>query len=158
MKLEYDRDYPLHRGITLRSGRTIVLETLHQEMTYLGLLMGAPCCESNDADIADALKKAQTYRFGESSPHLIPPPRRDYLRAPGDMSPFVREEYVPEWLPMVRCIATFTSNRPARDPRRDLSMLTVVWYQDEFALPIQEPALTEFLDLDWESLAADGDY
>jgi hypothetical protein len=42
-----------------------------------------------------------------------------------------------------------------RDPSKHFSVLTVVWFQDEFALPIQEPSFTKLLDLDWESLALD---
>jgi hypothetical protein len=32
-------------------------------------------------------------------------------------------------------------------------MLTIVWFQEEFALPILEPALGQLLAVDWESLA-----
>jgi hypothetical protein len=45
----------------------------------------------------------------------------------------------------------------ARDKSKDISVLVVVWFQDEYALPIREPALSLIRDLDWESLAADID-
>jgi hypothetical protein len=51
---------------------------------------------------------------------------------------------VSEWLPAVTCVATLTAG---------LSELTVVWFQEEYAPPIREPALGELRTLDWEALA-----
>jgi hypothetical protein len=120
-------------------------------MTYAGLLMGTPSRETNDWIIESALQKAQDRG---PSPYLIPPPRRDYLRTPGDMSE-VASRLVPEWLPTVRCIGSFNYPLPVRDQDKDISLLTVVWFQNEYALPIRDPALTQILNLDWESLATD---
>ena len=66
-----------------------------------------------------------------------------------------RPHHIPEWLPHVRCIGSFKDVVKARDPGKDLSVLTVVWYQDEYALPILEPALSQLLAMDWETLAVD---
>jgi hypothetical protein len=63
--------------------------------------------------------------------------------------------HVPEWLPEVRCIGVFESSVTTRNPQMHLSVLPVVWFQDEFALPIREPALGQIREMDWESLAAD---
>ena len=120
----------------------------------LWLIEGVPIARLNDKYVESAMKWAEQ-KCGVR-PHLIPPPRRDYLRQPGDMQS-VRERFpwIPEWLPMVRCIGTFKDVVPARDPTRHLSVLVVVWFQDEYAPPIQEPALSQILNLDWESLATD---
>ena len=69
---------------------------------------------------------------------------------PGDMTR-VKERFpgrIPEWLPRVQCIGSFEDG---------LTALVVVWFQDEYALPILEPALSQMLALDWESLATDFD-
>lgn len=155
MQLEYEPAYHLHCKLVLRSGRTITLETLHQETTYAGLLVGTPSRESNDWAIENALRAAQERCAGGAKPHLIPPPRRDCLREPGDMRELRSPRHVPEWLPMVRCIASFKDVDTVRDHDKDLSVLTVVWYQDEFALPILEPALSQLRALSWEALAVD---
>src|SRR5262249_26459539 len=100
----------------------------------------------------------------DERPHLISPQRRDYRRIPGDMRGIIeyyRSHFpdspppVPEWLPMVRCIGFFDGHITGRNPGMHLSTLTVVWFQDEFAPPIREPALGQLLDLDWETLARD---
>jgi|SRR6185503_3378834 len=155
MELQYDVAYHLRCQLPLRSGRTITLVRLNQWMTYAGLLMGTPDRESNDGCIQRAQQEAQRYCADDARPHLIPPPRRDYLRQPGDMEGLVDSLHVPEWLPMVTCVGSFKDVRPVRDQDKDLSVLAVVWFQDEFALPILEPALHQLLGMDWDSLARD---
>jgi uncharacterized protein (TIGR02996 family) len=141
--------------MTMRSGRTITLEALDQRKTYAGLLAGTPDRESNDHHIRSALMEAERHCVQGARPHLIPPPRRDYRREPGDMQPLVDRSphHIPEWIPAVQCIGSFEGT--PRDPNMHLSVLTVVWFQDEYALPIREPALSQILDLDWKSLAVD---
>lgn len=161
MELRYNGAYHLHCQLPLRSGRTITLEALDQQMTYAGLGAGPPSVESNDSRIEHALREAGRYCIAGTKPHLLPPPRRNYLREPGDSRLVVERSpnprRVPEWLPMVRCIGSFKDVVKARDPDKDLSLLTVVWFQDEYALPVLEPALSQLLAIDWELLAVDID-
>jgi uncharacterized protein (TIGR02996 family) len=158
--LRYDLAYHLHCELPLRSGRTITLEALDQVMTYAGLLEGTPDRESNDREIEFALREAYRHCVDGVRPHLIPPPRRDHLREPGDMQRVIAHSphRVPEWLPLVRCIGSFKDVVKVRHPDKALSVLTVVWFQDEYALPIREPALSQLRELDWESLAVDVDF
>jgi uncharacterized protein (TIGR02996 family) len=158
-QLRYEPAYHMNCELPLRSGRTITLQELDQQMTYIGLLAGVPNREMNDHTIADALREAQRFCVADARPHLIPPPLRDYFREPGDMQRITARfpDHVPDWLPMVRCIGSFKDVVKARDPNRDLSVLTVVWFQDEYALPILEPALSQLRELDWDSLATDTD-
>jgi hypothetical protein len=143
----------------LRSRRTITLEALDQQMTYSGLLEGTPNAKSNDTYIELSLRTAARLCVEGAKPHLIAPNRRDYLREPGDMRRVVEERpyWTPEWLPMVRCIGSFKDVVKARDPNRDLSVLVVVWFQDEYAPPILEPAMSQLLAIDWNALATDID-
>ncbi len=48
-----------------------------------------------------------------------------------------------------------TSPEPARDPLQDYSVLTVIWFQDDFAFPIDPQVLEQIRALDWEQLAQD---
>lgn len=61
----------------------------------------------------------------------------------------------PEWLPEVTCVGVLRCSFPARDPDKDGSMLTVVWFQDEYALPIDESVLSQLQTIDWEEVATD---
>jgi hypothetical protein len=157
VKLQHDVANLRRSRITLRSGRTITLEALHQDMCYAGLLEGPPDAGCNDRSIESALREAERFCVTGAKPHLIPPARRDYLEQPGDMQRFVERSphRTPEWLPKIRCIGSFRDVHVARDPWCGLSVLVVVWFQDDYAPPILEPALGQILSLDWESLATD---
>ena len=139
--------------LTLQSGRKITLQRLDQRMHYADALMGAPNARTNREHIKVALEEAGRFSASEISPHLSPPITRGYRREPGD-SP--RMSGVAEWLPDVRCIGLFHSF-PACKPENFYSALVVVWFQEEYAFPIEESALSELLALDWEALATDFD-
>lgn len=155
MSFIYDASYHLHCQFVLKSGRTIILEGLHQEMTYAGQIEGIPNAESNDRHVEATMRTARSAALRGATPHLIPPRRRDYLRMPGDMAEIRSSHHLPEWLPMVTCVGSFKDVQPVRDHEKHLSVLTVVWYQDEYAPPILEPALGRLLGLDWQRLAED---
>lgn len=61
---------------------------------------------------------------------------------------------IPEWLPMITCMATFYSSFPARDKNSDGSALNVVWFQDDFAFPIRD-VVSKLESIDWDALATD---
>jgi hypothetical protein len=154
MSLQYDESYHLHCRLALASGREIILEGLYQQMTYAGLVEGVPNSEANDWIVDRVMKKAAALCVQGARPHIISPPRRDYLRTPGDNGH--SSEWRPEWLPCVACIGEFKAAGAARGTETGmLSTLTVVWFQDDFALPILEPALSALVALDWSSLATD---
>lgn len=95
---------------------------------------------------------------------LIAPERRDYVEEPGDMQHILDRQkdhpphmkHLPEWLPNIECAGVFRSYQPARDPSRDMSMLTIVWYQESLGLVRAD--LEKLRDVDWEHYAEDGDY
>jgi hypothetical protein len=151
---DYDA-YRLHCCLTLASGREVSVERLHQSQTYRGLLEGVPNSSYCDRNLEWTLKDARKLCLEGDAPTLITPARRDFLRVPGDTSKLGFPHAAPEYLPQVTCVAQLYSIRPARDRSKDGSLLTVVWYQDQFAPPIQEPALSSILHLDWDRLASD---
>jgi len=150
--MEYDDTYHLKCELRLDSGRSASLKRLHQAPTYAGVFMGTPTKKDNESIIGYTIKHAtESYSIGK--PHLIEPVRRDFFIEPGDQDPVVEGERVPEWLPLVECIANFQSG-PILDSMQ-ASLLTVIWYQDEFAMPVA-PAVQDVLkSLNWESLATD---
>ena len=158
MSLIYDVSYHLRCKLVLASGRDVIVERLHQSQTYAGLLEGFPDARMNDRHIEAALERARSLCSKRENPYLITPVRRSFLRKPGDMVSLNAAGNVAEWLPQVTCFARFKSHQPARDPTKDISMLTVVWYQEEFALPILEPALSSLVGLDWSMHATDEEW
>jgi len=160
MGLEYNVAYHLHCQVALVSGRRVTLQSLDQRMTYAGWLEGVPSREWNDRLVESCLRNAGRARGAEARPVLIPPVRRDYLRKPGDMAGLsaMLGQAPPEWIPMVTCIGVFWDTAPARDTSKDGSMLTVVWFQDNYALPIDEAVLQQLQSIEWERLAVDTEF
>jgi hypothetical protein len=149
----------------LDCGATIVLKSISQSMTYRGLLEGVPDSDLNRRVMDSAREEGQKLSINRSKPYLVLPERRDYLRMPGDMdalgerggllSAFRRRK--PEWLPVVTCIADFEC-LAAKNPNMDASSLVIIWFQDEYALPLSEAALRSIKALDWHAHAIDFEY
>ncbi|MFN7842768.1 MAG: hypothetical protein ACK5YR_18405 [Pirellula sp.] len=164
--MDFDETYNVTSSLTQNGGRKLTLKYLDQSQTYSGMLEGTPNRKFNDWEIENDLKYAAKYRFAMGSPYLIEPKRRDYFRQPGDMN-HIRErtsQYPaewgrdPEWLPLIRCIGCLFSSSTSKNPMKDVSTLTVLWYQNDFAYPIENDILTALRSMDWDRLAADFEY
>ena len=54
----------------------------------------------------------------------------------------------------ITCIGNFESNKPVRGENdRDCSMLTLVWFQEQYAMPIDPVVLKKIKAFDWEGEA-----
>ena len=123
------------------------------------MLGGHPSDTSNDWMIEKAVEDVEkNHCLGGGKAYLIQPQRRDYMREPGDMKEIIesRTRKV-EWLPLVRCVGVFSSFRPARDQSKDVSYLTILWFQDAFAMPIAQDVLNQIKATNWNELATDLD-
>jgi uncharacterized protein (TIGR02996 family) len=135
---------------TLRSGRSIRLRELRQWDVYEGLLEGLPTTEMNSRTIEGVLTDLRQEHGCE--PYLIRPQERP-LKHPR------RYRFgTPATLPEVVCVGRFDSFQPARDASRQGSMLPVIWFQDEFALPIDPVVREQIRAIDWEQHATDFDW
>jgi hypothetical protein len=155
MDLAYDIAFHLRSEVSFAAGQRATLHALHQSLTYGGLLEGKPSRDLNDRIISGRLRMAEQYCAAGAKPVLIPPERRSYLRDPSENEKhrgFFRHE--PQWLPAVTCVGVF-QGPPARDQTKHVGILTVVWFQGEYAPPILEPSAGQFGRLDWVNLATD---
>lgn len=136
-------------NIELASGRLIRLSRITQWRTNGGLLCGKPTPEMNDDNLLHTLDKAREFGKGLGEPVLIEPRRTP-------VPPIVGRDLPPaEWLPATTCIAMFDSNALQRDDSEPYSSLVIAWFQDEFALPIDDTVLHEIRQIDWERFATD---
>jgi uncharacterized protein (TIGR02996 family) len=138
--------------ITLRSGRWLLLRELRQWNFYEGLLEGLPTQELNQRLIENIITAEREGRHAE--PYLIQPPERLIE----NYSQSLYRDRRPAGIPGIACVARFTSLQPAKDKNRHASELVVIWFQDDFAFPI-DPAVREHIRaIDWEKHAADFDW
>lgn len=151
MSLNNDKYLGCHCLITLAPDCEIRLTSFHQALTYAGLMVGVPYKSAND-DIIEALRKnAGLQYFNGRPPHLLPPPRRDYHKEPGDLAEIAEtctQSCKPEFLPAVACVAWFAWPGDFND-EPDEWIHAVMWFQDQFAMPIDANVLQQLRSLRW---------
>ncbi|MFO1483676.1 MAG: hypothetical protein U1F71_10000 [Verrucomicrobiaceae bacterium] len=152
MSLDYAAAYHCHCSIELNAGVSITLKSLTQKLTYGGLLDGIPTAKINRDLIHNIIECLEA---SGSKPLLIQPGSKNFLRQPGDMDSIRFGRPAADWLPMITCIGEFHSSLPVRSPNMDASCLTVVWFQDEFAMPVSETVLESIKCIDWSVQASD---
>jgi hypothetical protein len=136
--------------IVLPSGHWLSLQELRQYRTYEGLLEGLPTAEWNKQRLEHLVSEYRDSPY-PGDPYLIQPAEKPVEYIGGRRYPFG----TPSALPGVTCIGRFTSTQPARDTATEYSGLVIIWFQEEFAMPIA-PAVSDHLrSLDWERHAAD---
>jgi hypothetical protein len=124
--------------IKLDCGVTVTLRKLYQSYTYEGVLAGLPTKSWSDRRLAEALDLARSQPIlGIGEPVLIEPKIK-----------LVQADYLPEpspFLPEITCIGLFWVSY--------IEVLTVVWFQNEMAMPIDPDVLKSIKALDWRALA-----
>jgi hypothetical protein len=135
----------------LLSGRRIHLRELWQYRTYDGLLEGLPTEVMNEGMLQHLLARYRDQPY-PGAPYLIRPTERRIETSQGGPYPFGN----PSALPGVTCISRFESREPA--PDQPLSGLVVIWFQQEFALPIDPAVVTQIETIDWQEHAAHFDW
>ncbi len=143
--------------IKLSCGRRIHLEELCQYRTYRGLLEGLPTKWLNREIIGRAKENVAKKLWSPGTPFLIQPvetpmdvPKERWFRH--------EEDWQPVQIPEIVCIAEFTSYDPARDGDEDYSYLNLVWFQNEFALPIDPGVEEQIRGIDWNGVASDASF
>lgn len=139
--------------IVLTSGREIGLISLNQSFTHHGLLEGAPTARMNQ-EIIDRAVQEERNKQHSRTPYLIPPAQTPITFPGSTRYPFGE----PMRIPSILCIARYVSRLPAHDPSDPMlyySQLSVIWFQEDFAFPIEGAVLEALSQIDWEKLAYD---
>jgi hypothetical protein len=139
--------------IQLAGGHEIELRALRQWQVYEGLLMGLPTAEWNKDLIAHWVKEERD-KTGEE-PYLVRPVETPVPYA----GPEPYFGGTPSALPSIACVGRFTSSKPVREEAPlYYSTLTVIWFQDRFALPIDPRVLEDIRAIDWAKYAVDQEF
>jgi hypothetical protein len=132
--------------IEFAGGTRASLRSLYQSLTYEGLLDGAPTVEMNNHTVASMRERYRGSDRGHDALVLDPPQKR--LEG-GD--PHLSSNR--SLLPRVQCTARFSRWPTANELWRDESHLTLVWWQQRWALPIDEEVLAQLRDVRWTDVA-----
>ncbi len=129
--------------ITLTSGETVLLDSLHFGRTYAGLMEGLPTPDLNAKLWADALTKMVPL-WGERTTYIIPP--------------ITRQIQGRTIFPDLIFFAWLTSHTPI-NPDFMASELVVVWFAPEQPdVPLSTVVTKAIRDIPWKSLAEDVDF
>ncbi|CAA6799779.1 MAG: TIGR02996 domain-containing protein [uncultured Sulfurovum sp.] len=135
-------------NIKLNSGREIYLESIWQHQTYGGLLCGVPNEEMNKEYIEDNMNYALEKMNAECT-YLVPPVSLEL----DNIDKKIKRYKDAIRLPYITCFAQFESSVLTGDESNNGSWLTIVWYQDDFPMPIDDAVLEHIKSIDWESKA-----
>lgn len=136
----------------MSSGRRVFLEELVQWRTYLGRLVGIP--EPEKMMEQTLIEAGARLPAGSEAVQLI----RPQSKAVRHVKTRGRGASTVAILPPVTCAAVLCSHSPARNLDADFSVMTLTWYQEDWALPICPITLRQMLKLDWEALARDAQF
>ncbi len=140
---------PAHRWLSLDSGRSIQLLSLSQRDVYAEVIEGVPHRFVNDRIVEG--QRVEAERRDGRPPWVVPPPQRPIgspRRAPGRWEPLS--------LPPIACTARFFSHATPRHDDPDWrSVLTIVWFQDDYAFPIDDEVARQIRAVDWDRFATD---
>lgn len=128
--------------IALHCGTTISLHRLDQSLTYSGMLEGYPNRPLNQRLVTGI--QAHLEKQSGWKPYLVEPYEREVPerevpeRTPAGEQPWVE-------LPRVQCVGWFQSNSLGEFGSR----LAIIWFQDDFAFPIDPRVETKIRTLVW---------
>ena len=135
-----------HATYELASGREVRLLGIDQFRTYEGLLIGVPTREMNQERM-DALR-AFYIQPGEYGVPLLFEAEQVPVRTPQSLPGLG----TPAKLPSITCVARFISDG-LEGSDKTWSVLRVIWFQDDFAFPIEDRVLQQIAEIDWEAHA-----
>jgi hypothetical protein len=136
--------------LILKEDVEVTITSIHQEITYDGLLEGYPCEKLNNMILHNTEIKAKNLFFQDEI-YMIKP-----------VIKVGEEEYGPFGkmmeLPLVTCIAMLTCRKIFRDPDKHFSALTVIWFQDQYAFPIHENIIEKITAVPFKEVCGEFHY
>lgn len=150
---------PKSSKITLNSGRIITLHEIYQDLTYSGLLEGFPNKLTNKEIVPNAIKTAKQKLYDVTIPHIVHPAENPINIKLSDWTKKYYEHLGidgPSEFPRIKCIANFESDCVNND--YCFSYLTIIWFQNDWVLPIDKNIIKKIKAIDWDKKAIDCNY
>jgi hypothetical protein len=132
--------------IELADGRSITIDQILAQRTYLGLIEGIPNDRTN-AYITNSIENHTKCVFHCERCVVVPPA----------VKPFEFNGKTGQKLPSSAIAGLFRSVQTVRDHDKTYSVLAVLWFQESFDPLLGEEALSAIRKLDWTRLAEDVD-
>ena len=113
--------------------------------TYYGVIEGVPDKEINNDNIQHQKMLAKQH-CNLDAIYLVEPKRNAFTNANGSEK---------ETLPRITCIAALINYNPVSDLDKECSRLALIWFQDDFAFPVDEDIVRQIIQIEWNKHAID---
>lgn len=120
------------------------IEKIKQFYTYQNILEGVPSEEDNEEIVRRAIRSLQTFT-GLDHVHAIKP-----VMIPIPLDIRMRCDRVIETLPKICCMIKVNHDRPYKDLNMDYSALGILWFQSQFAMPIDPIILLRIKEINFK--------
>ncbi len=141
----------MYSDLIIDINKEVTIRKISQWQTYSGLLEGFPTIELNARILSDAKEYARNY-CGLEEIYLIEPQQK-IIEYEGKY-PFG----TPSALPGITCIALLRYYKAVRDEKMDFSCLGIIWFQEDYAFPIDQNILDKIKIIPFTSIAGEFSY
>ena len=141
----------MNSNLIIKTNKDVTIKSIKQWHTYGGLLEGIPTDKLNERIINRTKKEAKEFS-GIEEIYLIEPKQKpiDY----DGKYPFGN----PASLPGVTCIAELWHNDVFKNTDKMFSSLCIIWFQDDYAFPIEEDILNKIKEIPFSKVCGEFDY
>jgi len=137
--------------LTVDGNKQVSIKRIKQWYTYDGLLEGLPTTRMNNRILEDAKEDAKIF-CGLEEIYLIEP-QQTPLSYSGKY-PFGD----PASMPNVTCIAELWYHATFKDKEKDFSSLGVIWFQNDFAFPIDKEIIEKLKEIPFSKICGEFTY
>ena len=118
----------------------VYISSIEQFLTYANMIEGHPSQGYNEEVI---YREGKDKRFNEI--FVIEPKQRQ-------ISYLSEDNYS---IPLVTCRVTVQSNKNLKDASKDFSSLRIVWFQDDYAFPIDKEIIEKLKEIPYQKLCGE---
>lgn len=137
--------------LIIEGTKEVTIKSIKQWHTYAGLLEGIPTDRKNKGIITQTIKEAKEFS-GIKEVYLIEPEQKPI--------PYYRKIRFgnPAALPEVTCIAKLWYHDVFRNKDKMFSSLCIVWFQKDYAFPIETNILNAIKEIPFSKICGEFDY
>lgn len=141
----------MNGNLIIEGDKEVRIKRISQSYTYGGLLEGLPTTRMNDYILASVKEEAKKF-CGLDEIYLIEPQQTPI---PYDGKyPFG----TPMSLPSVICIIKIWYYTTFRDKEKDFSCLGIIWFQNDYAFPIDEEIVEKIKEIPFSKICGEFQY
>ncbi|MGV7106843.1 hypothetical protein [Flavobacterium sp. U410] len=141
----------MNSKLIIETNKEVTIKRIKQWYTYYGLLEGLPTDKMNERIINRTKKEAKEFS-GLDEIYLIEP-KQTLIDYDGKY-PFGN----PVSLPGITCIAELWHNDVFRNTDKMFSSLCLIWFQEDYAFPIEKDILDKIKEIPFSKICGEFDY